>query len=148
GLLRKKGFGQATADTVGATREKRTVLRYPSADLEGDALRVAEVLGIPSSAVKRSTEVSGVTLVVGADWREGDAYRAPEEDDSTPDSAQPLNGADDSASMQGDPAFSWWPGHGTGPARHDAGPPGGKAPVVSVRRTPGRPRGRRGGARR
>lgn len=107
GLLRKKGFGQATADTVGATREKRTVLRYPSADLEGDALRVAEVLGIPSSAVKRSTEVSGVTLVVGADWREGDAYRAPEEDDSTPDSAQPLNGADDSACMQVDPAFSW-----------------------------------------
>ncbi|MFJ9664656.1 LCP family protein [Streptomyces sp. NPDC101219] len=107
GMLRKKGFGQATADTVGATREKRTVLRYPSADLEGDALRVAEVLGIPSSAVKRSTEVSGVTLVVGADWREGDGYRAPEEDDSTPDSAQPLNGADDSACMQVNPAFSW-----------------------------------------
>ncbi|MBD9734290.1 LCP family protein [Streptomyces sp. H28] len=107
GLLRKKGFGQATADTVGATREKHTVLRYPSADLEGDALRVAEALGIPSSAVKRSTEVSGVTLVVGADWREGDTYRAPEEDDSTPDSAQPLNGADDSACMKVNPAFSW-----------------------------------------
>ncbi len=107
GLLKEKGFTDATADTVGVTREKRTVVHYPSADLEGDARRVAEVLGIPSDAVKRSTEVSGVTLVVGADWREGDTYRAPEKDDTTPESAQPLNGADDSACMEVNPAFSW-----------------------------------------
>ena len=50
---------------------------YPSADLEGDAQAVAKALGIPLSAVKKSTDVSGVTLVVGADWREGTAYQAP-----------------------------------------------------------------------
>lgn len=60
------------------------MIRYPSADLEGDARRVAKSLGVPASSVKRSTDVSGVTLVVGADWREDTAYRAPESDDRTP----------------------------------------------------------------
>ncbi|WP_309061917.1 LCP family protein [Streptomyces sp.] len=107
GVLRDKGFTGATADTTGASSEKRTVVRYPSADLEGDARRVAEALGIPASAVKRSTDVSGVTLVVGADWREGTAYEAPEEDDETPESAHALNGADDKACMHVNPAFTW-----------------------------------------
>ncbi|CAL9481698.1 Polyisoprenyl-teichoic acid--peptidoglycan teichoic acid transferase TagU [Streptomyces sp. enrichment culture] len=107
GVLRDKGFAEATADTTGSLSEERTVVRYPSADLEGDARRVAEALGIPASAVKRSTDVSGVTLVVGADWREGTAYEAPGEDDETPESAHALNGADDEACMHVDPAFTW-----------------------------------------
>ncbi|CAL9458342.1 LCP family protein [Streptomyces sp. enrichment culture] len=107
GELREKGFTSATADTDGASAEERTVVRYPSADLEGDARRVAAVLGIPADAVKRSTDVSGVTLVVGADWREGTRYEAPEEDDAMPESAQALNGADDKACMHVDPAFTW-----------------------------------------
>ncbi|GAA1419469.1 LCP family protein [Streptomyces thermospinosisporus] len=106
-LLEDKGFTAATADTESSLSEQRTVVRYPSAELEGDAHRVAEALGLPESSVERSTEVSGVTLVVGSDWREGTAYRAPEEDDTTPESAQPLNGADDTACMHVDPAFSW-----------------------------------------
>src|SRR5690606_18555548 len=106
-LLEDKGFTAATADTASCLSEQRTVVRYPSADLEGDAHRVAEVPGLPASSLERSTEVSGVTLLVGADWREGTAYRAPEEDDTTPESAQPLNGADDTACMHVDPAFSW-----------------------------------------
>ncbi|PZT69352.1 LytR family transcriptional regulator [Streptomyces sp. SW4] len=107
GLLTEKGFAQAVADQSTVQSEERTVVRYPSADLEGDARRVAEALGVPASAVQRSTDVSGVTLVVGADWREGTEYRAPERDDTTPESADALNGADDSACMKVDPAFTW-----------------------------------------
>ncbi|BFO22130.1 LCP family protein [Streptomyces sp. KM77-8] len=82
--LVEKGFTAATPDTTSALSEERTTVWFPSADLEGDARRVADALGVPASAVKRSTEVSGVTLVVGADWREGTAYEAPEEDNTTP----------------------------------------------------------------
>ncbi|MFI2380394.1 LCP family protein [Streptomyces sp. NPDC018964] len=107
GALEEKGFTGATADTTGALSEKRTVVRYPSADLEGDARRVADALGIPASSVKRSTDVSGVTLVVGADWREGTTYEVPEEDNTTPESAEALNGADDKACMHVSPGFTW-----------------------------------------
>ncbi|MEV5885698.1 LCP family protein [Streptomyces sp. NPDC052020] len=107
GLLADKGFTQAVADPAASASEARTVVRFPSAELEGDAQRVAEALGIPLSSVKRSTDVSGVTLVVGADWREGTAYRAPESDDKTPETADALNGADDTACMRVDPAFTW-----------------------------------------
>ncbi|MFF7314617.1 LCP family protein [Streptomyces sp. NPDC008137] len=107
GLLKEEGFTQAVADTDGSWSEDKTLVRYPSADLEGDAQRLAKALGIPSSSVKRSTDVSGITLVVGADWREGTDYKAPEENDRTPKSAEALNGADDKACMQVNPAFTW-----------------------------------------
>ncbi|KES03527.1 transcriptional regulator [Streptomyces toyocaensis] len=107
GALREKGFTAATADTSSALTEKRTVVRYPSADLAGDARRVADALGIPAGQVKRSTDVSGVTLVVGADWREGTEYEAPGKDDTTPESANALNGADDEACMHVNPAYTW-----------------------------------------
>ncbi|WP_189983551.1 LCP family protein [Streptomyces capoamus] len=73
-VLVRKGYARAQADTSGSLAEDRTVVRYPSADLEGDAQAVAEALGIPMSQVQKSTEVSGVTVVVGADWRTGTAY--------------------------------------------------------------------------
>ncbi|MFC9685592.1 LCP family protein [Streptomyces sp. NPDC056948] len=107
GVLKEEGFTQAVADTTGSWSEDRTVVRYPSTDLEGDAQRLAKALGIPASSVKRSTDVSGITLVVGADWREGTAYKAPEENDRTPKSAEALNGADDKACMHVNPAFTW-----------------------------------------
>ncbi|MGZ3099542.1 LCP family protein [Streptomyces sp. H62] len=107
GLLVERGFDEAVADPSVLPSEARTVVRYPSADLEGDARRVAESLGVPASSVQRSTDVSGVTLIVGADWREGTAYTAPEADDTTPDSAEALNGADESACMRVNPAFTW-----------------------------------------
>ncbi|MEU7418584.1 LCP family protein [Streptomyces antibioticus] len=109
-LLQEKGLTGALADTSAATSEETTVIRYPSADLQADALRVATVLGIPADQVKKSTDVSGVTLFVGADWRSGDTYKAPEkkeEDDTTPESAQAMNGADESQCMHVDPAYSW-----------------------------------------
>ncbi|ANB06780.1 transcriptional regulator [Streptomyces ambofaciens] len=107
GLLVEQGFTQAVADPSVLPSEDRTVVRYPSADLEGDARRVAESLGVPVGSVQRSTDVSGVTLIVGADWREGTAYEAPVSDDRTPESAQALNGADESTCMHVDPAFTW-----------------------------------------
>ncbi|WP_217242522.1 LCP family protein [Streptomyces sp. AC555_RSS877] len=107
GLLVEKGFTKADADTTSALSEDRTVVRYPSAELQGDAERVATSLGIPAGSVERSTDVSGVTLVVGADWRDGTTYKAPEKDDRTPESAQALNGADEDACMHVNPGFTW-----------------------------------------
>ncbi|GGN93433.1 transcriptional regulator [Streptomyces albiflavescens] len=106
-LLVGKGFTRTTADQTTATTEATTVIRYPSADLEGDAQRVAKALGIPTSAVEKSTDVSGVTLVVGADWRQGTTYKAPAKDDKTPESADALNGSDTSACMHVDPDYTW-----------------------------------------
>ncbi|MEU2601219.1 LCP family protein [Streptomyces hirsutus] len=107
GLLAGKGFGKAVADPSASLSEKTTLVRYPSAELEGDAEAVAEALGIEPASVRRSTDVSGVTLVVGADWREGTTYKAPKENDEIPESAEVLNGADDKACMQVNPAFTW-----------------------------------------
>jgi LCP family protein required for cell wall assembly len=106
-LLAGKGFTQAVADASGTAGEETTLVRYPSADLEGDAQRVAKALGIPTSAVEKSTDVSGVTLVVGADWREGTAYKAPKQDDRTPETAEALNASDTKACMKVDPDFTW-----------------------------------------
>ncbi len=107
GLLADKGFTQAVADGSAAPATETTLVRYPSADLQGDAERVAKALGIPTSAVKKSTDVSGVTLVVGADWREGTAYKAPKQDDKTPKTADALNASDTKACMKVDPDFTW-----------------------------------------
>jgi LCP family protein required for cell wall assembly len=108
-LLVQKGFPQSAADTSGTLAEDRTVVRYPSADLEGDAQRIAKSLGIPLSSVKKSTEVSGVTLVVGADWREGTTY--PKQSDAKagdlPTNSDELNGADSSKCMDVYAPYRW-----------------------------------------
>ncbi|MFI7501089.1 LCP family protein [Streptomyces sp. NPDC049687] len=108
-LLKNKGFTEAVADTSAATSEETTLIRYPSADLQADAQRVAKALGIPTSQVKKSTDVSGITLFVGGDWRSGTKYEAPkkEDNDTTPASAQAINGADDSQCMHVDPNYTW-----------------------------------------
>ncbi|MGW1560290.1 LCP family protein [Streptomyces sp. NPDC002144] len=106
-LLVGKGFDEAVADSSAPLSEDTTVVRYPSADLKGDAQRVARALGIPTAQVKKSTDVDGVTVVVGADWRSGTTYTAAEDDDSTPSSASALNGADTTACMRVDPDYTW-----------------------------------------
>ncbi|MFI7300532.1 LCP family protein [Streptomyces sp. NPDC050121] len=106
-VLTGKGFTQAVADTSAATAVAKTVVRYPSADLQGDAQAVAKALGIPTSQVKKSTEVSGVTLVVGADWRSGTTYKAPVKNDRTPVSAEAINASDTSQCMHVDPNYTW-----------------------------------------
>ncbi|MGY0486159.1 LCP family protein [Streptomyces sp. WG-D5] len=108
--LTAKGFEQAVADQAQSLVEDRTVLRYPSADLEGDAQAVAKSLGIPLSSVQESTDVSGVTLVVGADWKTGAAFpkaSADEDAGKALDKEQTQNGADDSTCMQVERGYTW-----------------------------------------
>jgi Asp-tRNA(Asn)/Glu-tRNA(Gln) amidotransferase C subunit len=106
-LLVSNGFTQAVADSSAILSEDRTAVRYPSADLEGDAQRVAEALGIPAGQVEKSTDVSGVTLVVGTDWRSGTKYTAEKEDDTTPSSADAINGSDTKQCMHVNPNYTW-----------------------------------------
>ncbi|HSX96409.1 MAG TPA: LCP family protein, partial [Streptomyces sp.] len=106
-LLVEKGFAKASSDSTTAVVEDKTVVRYPSAELEGDAQAVAKALGIPLGQVEKSTDVSGVTLLVGADWREGTTYESEKVDDKTPKSADALNGAKTDACMEVNPAFTW-----------------------------------------
>ncbi|MEV2213645.1 LCP family protein [Streptomyces sp. NPDC050997] len=104
-----KGFTKAARDSSAAVSEDRTVVRYPSAELEGDAQAVAKSLGIPVSSVKKSTDVSGVTVVVGADWRTGTAYpktSAPKAGD-LPSSSDAINGSDDGQCMDVYQPYRW-----------------------------------------
>jgi LCP family protein required for cell wall assembly len=107
--LAQQGYARAAADTSGTLSEDRTVVRYPSADLEGDAQAVAKALGIPLSAVKKSTDVSGVTVVVGADWRTGTAYpkqSAPKAGD-LPEGSDAVNGSDTTKCMDVYDVYRW-----------------------------------------
>ncbi|MCN9244115.1 LCP family protein [Streptomyces sp. RY43-2] len=107
--LVRKGFGRAAADTTTAPSVEQTVVRYPSADMEGDAQSVADALGIPLSSVKRSTEVSSVTVVVGSDWTTGTAYpkqSAPKAGD-LPDNSDAINGSDESQCMDVYKPYQW-----------------------------------------
>ncbi|MGX1885997.1 LCP family protein [Streptomyces sp. NPDC055287] len=111
GVLTEKGFTQARADTQRNPLERTTVY-FPSTDLEGDAQAVAKALGLPLSAAKKSTDVSGVTLVVGADWRTGSTYPKSAADEGkdkeeTLKSARALNGDDAGACMKVQPGFTW-----------------------------------------
>ncbi|MEV5437976.1 LCP family protein [Streptomyces sp. NPDC052682] len=108
-LLAQKGFAKAAADTSAALSQERTTVLYPSTELAGDARRVAEALGIPAGSVRRSTDVSGVTLVVGADWRAGTAYPkqpAPRAGD-IPQSADAVNGSDSGQCMNVYAPYRW-----------------------------------------
>ncbi|WP_432103310.1 LCP family protein [Streptomyces sp. bgisy091] len=106
-LLTDAGFTRASVDSQNTEPAARTGLLYPSSDLEGDAQAVAKALGIPVAQVKKSTEVSGIVLAVGADWREDGAYPAKAADEKTPESANPLNGADEKACMHVNPNYTW-----------------------------------------
>ncbi|MEV8311652.1 LCP family protein [Streptomyces flavidovirens] len=112
GVLAQKGFTQAKADTQRNPQERTTVY-FPSVDLEGDAQAVAKSLGLPTGSVKKSTDVSGVTLVVGGDWRTGSTYpeSAAKDDDKDKDEAlksgRALNGEDTEACMTVQPGFTW-----------------------------------------
>ncbi|MFM9590634.1 LCP family protein [Streptomyces scabiei] len=106
-LLVGKGLTAARSDSSVLLSQARTVVRYPSGDLEGDAQRVAKSLGIPMSSVMKSTQVSGVTLVVGADWRSGTTYKADEGGDWLRESEDTFNGADTKACMHVNPGYTW-----------------------------------------
>ncbi|MDT3400595.1 LCP family protein [Streptomyces sp. B1866] len=119
--LVRDGFTQAVAGTAPRSRTE-TVISYAAAGQRGDALAVAKALGLPDSAVRVSSSVTRVTLVIGADWRYGSTYpkasgggtgtggtgagghaSAGPGDGRTPESADALNGDDTSACMDVDP---------------------------------------------
>ncbi|MGW9306130.1 MULTISPECIES: LCP family protein [Streptomyces] len=104
--LKEAGFAKATIDPDNVTGSTRTSILYPSADLEGDAQAVAKALGVPVSQVKRSTDVSGISLAVGADWREDGAYPVSKGTEKTPDSAGAQNGEEEGC-MTVDPKYTW-----------------------------------------
>ncbi|MFI5830764.1 LCP family protein [Streptomyces sp. NPDC051578] len=108
GALAEKGFTGAKADSA-LIPEKTTVVRYPSADLADEAQSVAAALGIPASAVQQSADVSRITLIVGADWREGTAYpqQAAPVAGSVPDTAEAINGADSGQCMDVYKPYRW-----------------------------------------
>ncbi|WP_461030349.1 LCP family protein, partial [Streptomyces sparsus] len=118
--LQQDGFVRAFADRAPRSQWD-TVVLYPRTDLRGDAQAVADALGLPERAVKHAGDESGVTLVVGADWREGTAYPKAsadagpsgepaadtEDDGKAPDSLDALTGDDSSACMKVNPAHTW-----------------------------------------
>ncbi|MFJ8902617.1 LCP family protein [Streptomyces sp. NPDC102370] len=107
--LAAKGFTRAVRDTSAALAEERTVVRYPSAGLQGDAQRVAKSLGIPMTSVRRSADVAGVTVVVGADWREGDTYprQEPPKAGDLPADVDSLSAAEKGACMNVYAPYRW-----------------------------------------
>ncbi len=107
-VLVSKGFTGAKADTA-LTPEKTTVVRYPTPDLADEAQSVAASLGIPNTAVQQSADVSKITLIVGADWREGNAFpqQAPPAAGAIPDTADAINGSDTGACMEVYKPYRW-----------------------------------------
>ncbi|GAA0321245.1 LCP family protein [Streptomyces polychromogenes] len=107
-VLLAKGFTNAKADTA-LIPEKTTVVRYPTPDLADEAQSVAASLGIPGTAVQQSADVSKITLIVGADWREGNAFPAqtPPTAGSIPDTADAINGSDTGACMEVYKPYRW-----------------------------------------
>ncbi|GAA3280089.1 LCP family protein [Streptomyces lavendulae] len=107
-VLVSKGFTGARADSA-LIPEKTTVVRYPTPDLADEAQSVAASLGIPNTAVQQSADVSKITLVVGADWREGNAFPAqtPPAAGAIPDTADAINGSDTGACMDVYKPYRW-----------------------------------------
>ncbi|WP_374104302.1 LCP family protein [Streptomyces sp. ISL-43] len=97
GQLVSKGFTLAKADSS-LTPEKLTVVRYATDAQTAEAQTVAAALGIPAASVQKSAGAAKITVVVGADWREGNVFpqQAPPEAGSVPESADVLNGSDTS----------------------------------------------------
>ncbi len=79
--LVSQGFTQAKIDSTPKSQTD-TSLSYADPDRRGDALAVAKSLGIPEKLVEHSSAVKGITLVVGADWRQGATYPAAAQDPS------------------------------------------------------------------
>nr|WP_078870845.1 LCP family protein [Streptomyces caatingaensis] len=129
--LVKQGFTKATSDSS-PRMQADTTITYPKPAQRADALAVAKAIGLPEDAVRLTPEATGVTLVIGGDWREGTSYpKAPgaaekagakgdgdkadgkdkkkdkkeekPEDNKAPESSNPLNGDDKSACMEVNP---------------------------------------------
>ncbi|MFF5506465.1 LCP family protein [Streptomyces roseolus] len=103
--LAGKGFTQA-GTSKDPKPSKGTVVAYPKAAGDqgrADAESVAAALGLPPSTVRADANVPGLTLVVGADWREGVTYEKPKQE-----AGDLPEGADDKAScMEVYSVYKW-----------------------------------------
>ncbi|RLU94816.1 transcriptional regulator [Streptomyces griseocarneus] len=89
--LVKQGYTKATADSEPRS-QLDTTLSYGKASQRSDAEALAKTLGLPDTAVRMSTAVDELTLVIGSDWRSGTSYpkNAPQrQDDDSSDKASP-----------------------------------------------------------
>ncbi|MCU4748683.1 LCP family protein [Streptomyces sp. G-5] len=102
GALYGEGYTQAYADDTWVTQDA-TTLGYPAGDPQrlADARAVAEALGLPASAVRESQGTTVLVLTIGADWREGTLYPAPQEE---PDADAGDDGAGDAGDRERDDA--------------------------------------------
>lgn len=125
--LYRLGYTSAWTDATPAA-EASTVILYPSEADRAAAAAVAESLGLPDEAVQQSPGSTGITLIVGADWREGTTYPSggaeppdggstgdggdagdtgDEEDHPSFSSDDIISGRDDDACMPVNPNYTW-----------------------------------------
>ncbi|MEU4093728.1 LCP family protein [Streptomyces sp. NPDC026673] len=106
--LKALGYTQAEADSTPQSQSGTTVT-YASDDDKANALAVAKSLKLPAGAVKKSSSVSQITLVIGADWRTGTTYPAASSADTKQvlADASALNASDESACMKVNSFYSW-----------------------------------------
>ncbi|WP_240796314.1 LCP family protein [Streptomyces sp. RFCAC02] len=113
--LHDLGFTAASTDTTAASLSETAVYYADVAD-QPAAESIADALGLPRSAVRNSSEHTGVVLVVGADWREGTAF--PEssdepadgstaEDDSPAVESEDIISGDSEKCMHVNPLYTW-----------------------------------------
>ncbi|NGN65385.1 LCP family protein [Streptomyces sp. A7024] len=92
------GFTNTKSDTTRRSSADTTIT-YKGAEQRAGAQSVAKALGLPDQAVRESSQATGITLVVGADWRQGASYPKGKAEayggDKAPDSSNPLNAGDD-----------------------------------------------------
>jgi hypothetical protein len=104
------GFSKAVTDK-NAEPSGATTLSYPAASGDqgkADALAVAKALHIPENVLKKSAQVSAITLIVGADWRNGTDYsKTLPSAGSLPTSAQAINASDKSKCMDVYSPYVW-----------------------------------------
>ncbi|CAM5523503.1 LCP family protein [Streptomyces abikoensis] len=80
--LVKQGFTKAVSDST-PRAQADTTLSYAKTSQRADAEALAKALGLPERAVRMSTAVDGLTLVIGGDWRTGTTY--PKDGDAAAD---------------------------------------------------------------
>ncbi|MFJ9829770.1 LCP family protein [Streptomyces sp. NPDC101160] len=78
--LTGKGFTRAEHSGEAQPRSDSVVLYPKSAgdQAKANAVSVALALGLPETAARADAKVERITLVVGADWREGTTYKKPQ----------------------------------------------------------------------
>jgi hypothetical protein len=108
GKLTSLGYAEPEIDDTLVSRSGSAV-QYAADDRKEDAQAVAASLGLPASAVKKSSSVKGVTLVIGADWTTGATYPKTGAADTkqTMEEAAAVSASDETACMKVNPGYTW-----------------------------------------